>query len=78
MNDKIHMSKYDSLFIRILSFIIQHASSIVIMFAIACVVNDEQHDTITYTIASCYSFEAADGTSRHDGRLANVYTPKGS
>lgn len=78
MNDKIHMSKYDSSFIRILSFIMQHASSIVIMFAIAYVVNDEQYDTITYAIASCYSFEAADGTSRHDGRLANVYTPKGS
>lgn len=40
--------------------------------------NDEQHDAITCVIASCYSFDAADGTSRHDGRLANVYTPKGS
>lgn len=54
------------------------ASCIVIMFAIAYVVDDEQHDAIRCAIASCYSFDAADGTLRHDGRLANVYTPKGS
>lgn len=54
------------------------ASCIVIMFAIAYVVDDEQHDAIACAITSCHSFEAADGTSRHDGRLANVYTPKGS
>ena len=62
------------------SFNMYHASCIVIMFVIAYVVDDDkqhddkQHDAIT----SCYSFDAADGTSRHDGRLANVYTPKGS
>lgn len=55
-----------------------HRHSSLLLLPFMRVDNDEQHDTITYAIASCYSFEAADGTSRHDGRLANVYTPKGS
>lgn len=65
------------LFVTHMNHIIHPHSSLLLLLFMH-VDNDEQHDAITYAIASCYSFEAADGTSRHDGRLANVYTPKGS
>lgn len=58
----------------LIAIIHRHSSLLLFMH----VDNDEQHDAITCVIASYYSFDAADGTSRHDGRLANVYTPKGS
>lgn len=61
------------LFVTHMNHIIHRHSSLLLLLFMH-VDNDEQRDTI----ASCYSFEAADGTLRHDGRLANVYTPKGS
>lgn len=69
------------LFVTHMNHIIHRHSSLLLLLFMH-VDNDEQHDAIACAIAcaiaSCYSFEAADGTSRHDGRLANVYTPKGS
>lgn len=64
------------LFIAHMNHIIHRHSSLLLLLFMH--VDDEQHDAIRCAIASCYSFEAADGTSRHEGRLANVYTPKGS
>lgn len=65
------------LFIAHMNRIIHRHSSLLLLLFMR-VDNDEQHDAIICTITSCYSFGAADGTSRHEGRLANVYTPKGS
>ena len=63
------------LFVTHMNHIIHRHSSLLLFMHVD---NDEQHDAIACAITSCHSFEAADGTSRHDGRLANVYTPKGS
>lgn len=65
------------LFVTHMNHIIHRRSSLLLL-PFMHVNNDEQHDATTCVIASCYLFEAADGTSRHDGHLANVYTPKGS
>ena len=65
------------LFVTHMNHIIHRHSSLLLLLFMH-VDNDEQYDAIACAITSCYSFDAADGTSRHDGRLANVYTPKGS